>query len=97
MRISDWSSDVCSSDLPPWFSGLLPEGARRSLIEAGMPTGKTNDFDVLEWLGGDLPGAVIIRREGERSNVLSRLPSTPPAVDPINGVRYSLAGVQMKL
>lgn len=83
--------------LPPWFSGLLPEGALRSLIEAGMPTGMTSDFDVLEWLGGDLPGAVVIKREGGSSHVLSKLPSVPAADESIKGVRFSLAGVQMKL
>lgn len=83
--------------LPPWFSGLLPEGALRSLIETGMPTGKTGDFDVLEWLGGDLPGAVIIKREEGRSQVLSKLPPVQPATASVTGVRFSLAGVQMKL
>lgn len=83
--------------LPPWFSGLLPEGALRSLIEAGMPTGMTGDFDVLEWLGGDLPGAVVIKREGGRSHVLSKLPSVQPVAESIKDVRFSLAGVQMKL
>src|SRR3546814_19358235 len=34
MRISDWSSDVCSSDLPscPWRHDPLGSGIRRSLF-----------------------------------------------------------------
>ncbi len=57
----------------------------------------TSDFDVLEWLGGDLPGAVVLRRDGEKSHVLSRLSSEPPSTASVKGVRFSLAGVQMKL
>src|SRR3546814_11479754 len=34
MRISDWSSDVCSSDLPPYNQGLA-EKAVAALLKAG--------------------------------------------------------------
>src|SRR3546814_19779560 len=33
MRISDWSSDVCSSDLPGIAAGLLAEPSFRATIE----------------------------------------------------------------
>src|SRR3546814_3747690 len=40
MRISDWSSDVCSSDLPdaggPGLSGAQPDG----LLQARLPQGR---------------------------------------------------------
>src|SRR3546814_6806405 len=31
MRISDWSSDVCSSDLPPALGAQVPDGGERDL------------------------------------------------------------------
>src|SRR3546814_3141331 len=39
MRISDWSSDVCSSDLPP--------GHRRAALLAGAALGTLPDLDSL--------------------------------------------------
>jgi len=49
--------------LPPWFAGLLPEGALRSLVETEMGHGDHDDFDVIARLGGDLPGAVCVLPE----------------------------------
>ncbi|MDZ4052424.1 MAG: HipA N-terminal domain-containing protein, partial [Phenylobacterium sp.] len=46
--------------LPPWFSGLLPEGALRDLVEREMGPGDHDYFDVLARLGADLAGAVVI-------------------------------------
>src|SRR3546814_7145968 len=39
MRISDWSSDVCSSDLfgPPSQTPLLPQAAAASTLERPIP------------------------------------------------------------
>src|SRR3546814_12373942 len=36
MRISDWSSDVCSSDLEDWDKA--EDELRRAVVEAGMAT-----------------------------------------------------------
>ena len=49
--------------LPPWFAGLLPEGALRDLVLTEMGPGDHDQFDVITRLGGDLPGAVIISPE----------------------------------
>ncbi|MGZ2487694.1 HipA-like protein [Rhizobium pisi] len=46
--------------LPPWFSGLLPEGALRDLVLNEMGPGDHDEFDVLARLGGDLPGAILV-------------------------------------
>src|SRR3546814_19629829 len=54
MRISDWSSDVCSSDLEAYFSNFI-EGTRfdvqeaRQIIETGrpMPARDEDSHDVL--------------------------------------------------
>ena len=82
-----------SRDIPTWFSNLLPEGALKAMVLKGMPSGETTDFDVLSWLGEDLPGAVIVRSEdGGKQQVV------PPALeDGQTGIRFSLAGVQLKM
>ena len=51
--------------LPPWFANLLPEGALREMVEREMGAGPHSDFDMLARLGGDLPGAVVVRDERE--------------------------------
>ena len=79
-------------DVHPWFTNLLPEGALKELVLRGMPTGSTTDFDVLKWVGHDLPGAVsVITEDGSRV--------APPITDETTekyGIRFSLAGVQLK-
>src|SRR3546814_15109734 len=42
MRISDWSSDVCSSDLPP------------GTVVRETPLGVRDDYTSLAWLAGQL-------------------------------------------
>ncbi len=80
-------------DIPTWFSNLLPEGALKSMVLKGMPSGETTDFDVLSWLGEDLPGAVIVRPEaGGRPK--EEMPSLEEGE---TGIRFSLAGVQLKM
>src|SRR3546814_17874422 len=66
MRMSDWSSDVCSSDLRPSLampifveqgpaSGAVPEGEREALVEraAGPPAERLGDVGVA---GGEIAG-----------------------------------------
>src|SRR3546814_7415470 len=38
MRISDWISDVCSSDLGLWSVGSIPAGVTRTLTISGTVT-----------------------------------------------------------
>lgn len=89
-----------NSYLPPWFSGLLPEGALRDLVMAEMGPGNHDQFDLLTRLGADLPGAVIVNPETavpasagplELANVQG-ITSTVPH----GAVKFSLAGVQLK-
>lgn len=86
--------------LPPWFSGLLPEGALRDLVMSEMGPGDHDQFDLLIRLGADLPGAIIVTPE-------TAVPSSvgPIEVQSIRGVsaplpegavKFSLAGVQLK-
>ncbi len=85
--------------LPPFFSNLLPEGMLRSVVEAQLPPGDAHEFGILRRLGGDLPGAVVVRDEGITKAVISnsKTSASPAAVsdDPAM-VKFSLAGVQMK-
>lgn len=86
------------SALPPFFANLLPEGALRTVVEAQLPAGDCHEFGMLRRLGGDLPGAVVIREE------VGAAASAPPpskaaakaAPDDLGLVKFSLAGVQMK-
>src|SRR3546814_9655636 len=60
MRISDWSSDVCSSDLycviPPWFTGRLLRDDRFIRADAAGTTealrnglvGRAAGFDIMQ-------------------------------------------------
>lgn len=86
--------------LPPWFAGLLPEGALRELVMAEMGPGNHDQFDLLTRLGGDLPGAVLVTPE------TAPLPAAGPLTieraggldlpQPQGLVKFSLAGVQLK-
>lgn len=77
--------------LPPWFSGLLPEGALRQLVEDELGPGRHNEIVVLARLGSDLPGAVVASDpEGGVAQAAAR-PNRHG-----QRIRFSLAGVQMK-
>ncbi len=87
--------------LPPWFSGLLPEGALRELVLTEMGPGDHDQFDVLTRLGADLPGAVVVIPETGPPESAG-----PVRIEKVRGlsatrpegmVKFSLAGVQLKL
>ena len=87
--------------LPPWFAGLLPEGALRDLVLTEMGPGDHDQFDVITRLGGDLPGAVIVSPETDDLQSagplrLERVRGLTTA-EPLGMVKFSLAGVQLKL
>src|SRR3546814_9431316 len=52
MRISDWSSDVCSSDLPMIERLTLSGAARYTHVEATARTGARDDFSDTTWKVG---------------------------------------------
>ncbi|TIO04827.1 type II toxin-antitoxin system HipA family toxin [Mesorhizobium sp.] len=86
--------------LPPWFSGLLPEGALRDLVITEMGPGNHDQFDLLTRLGADLPGAILIAPETDTPASAGplRLESVQglDLVRPEGMVKFSLAGVQLK-
>jgi serine/threonine-protein kinase HipA len=86
--------------VPPWFSGLLPEGALRDLVLTEMGPGDHDQFDVLVRLGADLPGAVLIEPETEAPKSAGPLHLEAVkgfrAARPEGVVKFSLAGIQLK-
>src|SRR3546814_5543175 len=50
MRISDWSSDVCSSDLVYPFGNISGLYTFLPIAAAGLPTVLLEKFDVAGWL-----------------------------------------------
>lgn len=88
--------------LPGYFANLLPEGALRSVVEAQLPAGQDNEYGMLKRLGADLPGAVVIRREGDANPTLVVRDAGAPEIgvddkeDDSLQIKFSLAGVQMK-
>jgi serine/threonine-protein kinase HipA len=92
--------------LPDFFANLIPEGRLRELIEQTTPVEAGDDLALLAYVGGDLPGAVVVRpfegeelvsqeRRGDRSGEVSEEPAPEEEVG--SGLRFSLAGVQLKL
>lgn len=86
--------------LPPWFEGLLPEGALRELVLTEMGPGDHDNFDVLTRLGGDLPGSVLITPETQTPSSAGplrfRMVRGFPATEPQGLIKFSLAGIQLK-
>ncbi len=87
--------------LHPILSNLLPEGALRELIAQSLKVHPDNEFQILSYLGGDLPGAIEatpIEPEDVPDYALA-FHKKVKAVKFENATRenkFSLAGVQMK-
>jgi serine/threonine-protein kinase HipA len=87
--------------LHPVLSNLLPEGALRELIAQGLKTHIDNEFQILSYLGQDLPGALVaapMEPEDVPMSVLSTH-GKAKAIKFENNDRdnkFSLAGIQMK-
>ncbi len=79
--------------LPPFFSNLLPEGHLRTYLAERGGIKPEREFRLIELLGEDLPGAVMVRpleglaglREPEAEKDATQTP-----------YRFSLAGIQLK-
>ena len=87
-----------SGELPPFFSNLLPEGRLRTYLADMAGVRETREFDMLDLVGRDLPGAVEVTREGQgtddhREQLDEQAPSGVGTADVL---RFSLAGVQLK-
>jgi serine/threonine-protein kinase HipA len=89
-------------NLPDFFANLAPEGRLREVIEKAAEIEPGDALDLLSFVGRDLPGAVMTRPvEGRFSAawneaaVSSSVEQGRPEVE--EGLRFSLAGVQLKL
>jgi len=95
----------------PFFGGLLPEADNRRLIARLFHISERNDFALLERIGDECAGAVVLRpaeetdaqderllplSEEDLAAALAELPRRPLLVG-TDGLRLSLAGAQDKL
>jgi len=95
----------------PFFANLLPEGEIKQVIARHLQISASNDFAMLNSIGGECAGAVSILPAGfvpdvkpgyQRLNnedlvrIITELPKRPLMVG-IEGMRLSLAGAQNKL
>jgi len=96
----------------PFFAGILPEAEPRAAIARLLGISESNDFALLERIGGECAGAVSLLPEGrpplqtesrargldeqELVAIIHELPRRPLLAGE-EGVRLSLAGAQNKL
>ena len=50
----------------PFFAGLLPEGNMRKLVAQALQVSRQNDFALLDGIGGECAGAVMLLEPGHR-------------------------------
>lgn len=80
--------------VPSWFANLLPEGPLRKLIAARANVHERRSLFLLRLLGGDLPGAVILRSETGTEILDDGVEDS--TVNDDTSMKFSLAGVQLK-
>lgn len=95
---------------PPFFSNLLPEGGMRTRIAQQLKVHEDREFPLLEALGHDLPGAVILQPvdapppgHGHHATQVGARPikadtaddGVPQTADPAH-LKFSLGGMQLK-
>ncbi|MDP3543117.1 MAG: type II toxin-antitoxin system HipA family toxin [Elusimicrobiota bacterium] len=107
LRTEAFGDDPCRV----FFGNLLPEGATRQMITAKLGISESNDFKLLEVLGGECAGALSIVPEGEAASasggyeplsrkdldrMIEEMPRTPLLLAR-EDLRLSLAGAQQKI
>jgi serine/threonine-protein kinase HipA len=84
------------SQLPAFFSNLLPEGSLREFLITSMQLDENDEFALLSLLGQDLPGA-ITTTPVDHLNLSDLEPKEEHRkVYEGNILKFSLAGVQLK-
>jgi serine/threonine-protein kinase HipA len=80
--------------LPPFFSNLLPEGHMREYLAKLGGIKPTNEFRLIELLGQDLPGAIVVTAlEGKVPDYKQDNEQPYGKEEPYY---FSLAGIQLK-
>ncbi len=84
--------------LPCWFLHLLPQGPLARMLAAQAAVSEDESFDLLAYLGEDLPGNVYVRPSaqdgaGRKRPERSELRADSPEIE----LGFSLAGAQWKL
>jgi serine/threonine-protein kinase HipA len=94
-----------------FFGNLLPEGATRQIITAKLGISESNDFKLLEILGGECAGALSLLPEGQETSasgsyeplarkdldrMIEEMPQNPLLLAH-EDLRLSLAGAQQKI
>ncbi|MES9830244.1 MAG: type II toxin-antitoxin system HipA family toxin [Candidatus Thiodiazotropha sp.] len=82
--------------LPAFFSNLLPEGHLREYLAARGGIKPAREFKLIELLGEDLPGAVVIKPLEGRGVVAETEAPEELSASSSQPYRFSLAGVQLK-
>src|SRR3546814_3706226 len=94
MRISDWSSDVCSSDLPGWVhiaECRTPAGSDMQVV-----VGWSQRPAPVTWQGGRVSGIIapdsqhIIRLVSDRA-AAGLEPAQPPSLDDVPNNHFAYA------
>lgn len=96
----------------PFFAGVLPDSAKRTLIARNLGISANNDFAMLQQIGGECAGAITFMNAGIKPStntdnykslsprtlekILGELPGRPLLAGE-EGVRLSLAGAQDKI
>jgi len=96
-----------------FFGGILPEEGQRAAIARALGVSADNEFRLLEYLGGEIAGALTLLPEGETPALPSTAAPKPlddeslvrlldrlpmrPMLAGEDGLRLSLAGAQSKL
>jgi serine/threonine-protein kinase HipA len=105
-------ADIYPDDLSrPFFSNLLPEAEVKRIIARRLQISASNDFAMLNSIGGECAGAVSVLPAGfvpvvkpgyqrlneeELHQIITDLPKRPLMAG-VEGMRLSLAGAQNKL
>ena len=107
LRPEPFDGDFCRV----FFGNLLPEGPTRRLITGKLGISESNDFKLLEILGGECAGALSILPEGQGANasgsyeplsrkeldrMIEEMPQNPLLLAH-EDLRLSLAGAQQKI
>lgn len=107
LRLEPFDDDACRI----FFANLLPETTTRALITRKLGISESNDFKLLEALGGECAGALSILPEGQQASeqgsyeplpreeldlMIEQMPQNPLLVAH-DDLRLSLAGAQQKI